>query len=61
MTGNLLKKEMLNFHNKYSYMIKQAVQPNKKGRVLCGFRSYIIRHWFGVTGSHDMEPIENKC
>ena len=54
---------MLNFHNKYSYKIEDAVKPSK---IRCVFfviviHSNTIRHCFGVTGSHDMEGIEKKC
>ena len=37
---------MLNFHNKYSY--KNFPFSNT------------IQHWFSVTGSYDMEGIDNK-
>ena len=50
---------MLNCHNKYSYKIEEAVKCNTNMCVLFVPFSYTIRHWFGVTGSHDMEAIEH--
>ena len=46
---------MLNFHNKDSYKIEAAVKCNQKRCVLFVTFSNTIRHWFGITGSHDME------
>ena len=48
-------EEMLNFLNTCSYIIKWTVKSIKKMCVLCVLCSDTIRHWFGVTGSHDME------
>ena len=50
--------EMMNFHNKYSYKIEEAVKSNRKRCVPFFPFSFTIRHWFGVTGSHDMEANE---
>lgn len=51
---------MLNFLNKYSYKIDEAVKCNTNRSDLFVPYSNTIRYWFLVTGSYDMEAFGKK-
>ena len=61
MTCKLLKR-MLIFHNKYTYKMGETIKCIQKRNVLYELCIDTIVHWFGVSGSHDMEATgKKKC
>ena len=58
------EKQQLEFQNKIKEIKEEAVKCNNKNRCvlcdLCSYYSYIIRHWFGVTGSHELGATEKE-
>ena len=52
------KKKQVNFHKQIN--LKKVLKSNKHERVpLVQYRTTNL-HWFGITGSHDMEANKKK-